>query len=188
MKKLILASASPRRKELLLKHGFEFEIITADIDEREIEEKYPDPVEAVQKLALAKAQAVFENNKEAVVVGADTVVVFNGKTLGKPKDTADAHNMLSSLSGNEHSVYTGVAIISKDKTIVFADKTAVLFRELSKEDIEAYIATGSPYDKAGSYGIQDSDFVKEITGSFDNVMGLPADRLEPILYEILTLK
>ncbi len=188
MSKLILASASPRRKELLTKHGFEFEIITADIDERKIEEQYPDPVEAVKQLALAKAQAVFTNNPDTVVIGADTVVVYKGKTLGKPENKDHAYNMLRSLSGNEHAVYTGVAVLCKSGKTVFADKASVLFRELSDKDIESYIATGSPFDKAGSYGIQDSDFVKEINGSFDNVMGLPAQRLAPILRDILTLE
>lgn len=188
MKELILASASPRRKELLLKHGFEFKIITADINERETEEKYSDPVEAVKQLALAKATAVFESNRDSVVIGADTVVVFGGRTLGKPEDKEDAFNMLSSLSSKEHEVYTGVAVLCENDITVFADRTSVIFRKLSKEEINAYIATGSPFDKAGSYGIQDSGFVKEIKGSFDNVMGLPAERLSPILCKILTSK
>ena len=188
MKKLILASASPRRKELLQKHGFEFKIITADIDERKIEEQYPDPAEAVQQLALAKAKAVFENNPGAVVLGADTVVVHGGATLGKPRNKAGAFKMLRELSGKEHAVYTGVAILYGENRTVFADKTTVLFRDLSGKDIEDYIATGSPFDKAGGYGIQDSDFVKAITGSFDNVMGLPADKLSPMLLDILTLE
>ncbi len=186
MRRLILASASPRRKELLIKQGFEFEIITADIDERKIEKRFSEPQEAVKQLAYEKARAVFEENTEAVVIGADTVVVFKGKTLGKPKDKEEAYEMLSSLSGNEHEVYTGVAVISKEETVIFADRTAVLFKKLSEKDINAYIATGSPFDKAGSYGIQDSDFVKEIQGGFDNVMGLPAKRLAPVLSKILT--
>lgn len=185
MKKLILASASPRRRELLLEQGFEFDIICAEIDERKIEEQYTAPEEAVKALALAKAQTVFKENPEAVVLGADTVVVFKGKTLGKPENKEDAYGMLKCLSGNTHEVITGVALVSDKATKVFADMTQVHFKKLSEEQILSYIAGGSPFDKAGSYGIQDSGFVLKIEGAYDNVVGLPAERMAPILKSML---
>lgn len=177
MAEIILASGSPRRKELLETAGLDFEIIVADI-----EEKIPDgatPQEAVKALALQKAQAVANSHRESIVIGADTVVVCDGKILGKPKDEKDAFNMLRMLSGRSHTVCTGVALIKGDKIKNFCDETEVEFHTLSDKEIEAYVSTGEPMDKAGAYGIQGKGcvLVKRINGDYFNVVGLPVSRV-----------
>ncbi len=183
MSRFILASASPRRKEILENAGFSFEIIVSDADENITEELSPE--KTVEELAKRKAMAVLKDNEDAVVFGCDTVVAIDGKILGKPKDDEDAFNMLSMLSGKTHTVSTGVCICSKDKTEVFSNTTEVEFYQLSEETIKSYIASGECSDKAGSYGIQGygNVLVKEIKGDYFSVMGLPVSQASRVLSE-----
>ncbi len=174
---LVLASASPRRKELLEKTGLRFEIIVSDIEEK-ITKSAPD--EMVKSLARQKAMAVYEKlAPDRVVIGADTIVEAGGKVLGKPADADEAFKMLRMLSGKQHSVYTGVSVISGGIDISFAERTKVTFYELTDEEIKGYTATGEPLDKAGAYGIQGRGalLVKKIEGDYNNVVGLPIARL-----------
>ncbi|MGG3521992.1 Maf family protein [Bacillus pseudomycoides] len=177
MKKLILASGSPRRKELLELAGVPFEIVASEIEETI--GAYSSPADIVMSLALQKASAVVENHEDSVVLGADTIVTYESRILGKPKDEAEAKEILQLLSGKTHEVYTGVALISKEKTVTFYERTEVTFWELTEEEIDAYIATKEPLDKAGSYGIQGkgSIFVQHIQGDYYSVVGLPIARL-----------
>lgn len=183
----ILASASPRRRELLAELIKEFDVLPARGEERV--EKVP-PKELVQSLAAQKAAEVsaLEIAKGKLVLGSDTVVVLDGEVLGKPKDKADAVRMLTALSGRSHHVYTGVCVTLTTengvKRWLAADDTEVVFEELTKAQIEAYVATGSPMDKAGAYGIQDGGLVKEIKGSFSNVVGLPLELCKRLFLEI----
>ena len=170
--KLVLASKSPRRSEILKNAGYDFEIRVADADET-----IPDgtkPEDAVVFLAARKAMAVNRADDETVL-GADTIVVLDDKILGKPEDREDAYNMLKSLSGRVHSVFTGVCIIENGKSMTFAEETQVEFLPLSDEDIYKYIDTNDCYDKAGAYGIQGyaSKFIRRISGDYFNVVGLP---------------
>ncbi|EEM15162.1 MULTISPECIES: Maf family protein [Bacillus] len=177
MKKLILASGSPRRKELLELAGVPFEIVVSEIEETI--GAYSSPADIVMSLALQKASAVVENQEDSVVLGADTIVTYESRILGKPKDEAEAKEILQLLSGKTHEVYTGVALISKEKTVTFYERTEVTFWELTEEEVDAYIATKEPLDKAGSYGIQGkgSIFVQHIQGDYYSVVGLPIARL-----------
>lgn len=170
--KLVLASKSPRRSEILKNAGYDFEIRVADADET-----IPDgtkPEDAVVFLAARKAMAV-NRAEDETVLGADTIVVLDDRILGKPKDREDAYNMLKSLSGRVHSVFTGVCIIENGKSMTFAEETQVEFLPLSDEDIYKYIDTNDCYDKAGAYGIQGyaSKFIRRISGDYFNVVGLP---------------
>ena len=170
--KLVLASKSPRRSEILKNAGYDFEIRVADADET-----IPDgtkPEDAVVFLAARKAMAVNRADDETVL-GADTIVVLDNRILGKPKDREDAFNMLKSLSGRVHSVFTGVCIIENGRSVTFAEETQVEFLPLSDEDIYKYIDTNDCYDKAGAYGIQGyaSKFIRRISGDYFNVVGLP---------------
>lgn len=177
MSKIILASASPRRKELMELAGYDFEVICADIVEVVPEKAMPQ--EVVMSLALQKAQAVAAEHKEAVVIGSDTVVALGGKILGKPHSEQEACEMLRSLSGRTHKVFTGVAIVCGGKVKNFFDETDVEFYSLGDDEIKKYVATGEPTDKAGAYGIQGkgSVLVKRINGDFFSVMGLPIAKL-----------
>ncbi len=171
--KIILASASPRRKELLTLAGIEYEVIVS-----QCEETLPDgitPDKAVEELARQKAEDVFSRNPDCMIIAADTVVALGNTILGKPKDEADAFNMLSSLSGIRHTVFTGVCIKTKEKTDIFHVATEVEFYDLTEKEIRDYIATKEPMDKAGAYGIQGKGFVlvKGIHGDYFNVVGLP---------------
>lgn len=173
---IILASASPRRKELLKLMIDEFEVRPSHADE-----SLPDNIScenAAEFLACTKAEFVKASEGE-IIIGCDTVVVFENKILGKPKSREDCRDMLSTLSGNVHFVYTGVCIIGGGKKYSFTEKTRVEFYPLSEEEIEAYIATGEPFDKAGGYGIQGRGalLVKSIQGDYFNVVGLPVSRL-----------
>ncbi|MCL2579047.1 MAG: Maf family protein [Oscillospiraceae bacterium] len=174
---LILASASPRRRELLGYVNSNFAAISLDLDES----LPPDtpPREGAEILALRKARAAAQIRPGDTVIGADTIVALDGVIYGKPEDTADAFRILRALSGREHTVYTGVAIVGPSGERVFSEATAVRFIELSDAQISAYITTGDPMDKAGAYGIQGRGalFVSGITGDFYNVMGLPVCRL-----------
>lgn len=183
MSKLILASHSPRRKELLQKLQIPFDSISSNVDEQLADNLSPE--DAVIELATRKASIIAEQYKEAIVIGADTIVVHNGTILGKPKDRTMAKETLESLSGNEHSVFTGVTVIYQGKHQSFYEKTDVTFWELTSKEIEQYLDSDEPYDKAGAYGIQGlgSLFVKMINGDYYNVVGLPISRLNRFLKE-----
>ena len=187
--KWILASASPRRRELLTQVGLTFEVMVSDADENIEESLSPD--ELVKRLSLIKAAAVKEElsakgaDGDSAVIGADTVVFHKGEILGKPKDEEDAFRMLKSLSGDTHSVYTGVTILLGDETITFANETKVVFDMISDEEIKRYIASKEPMDKAGAYGIQGQGgaFVTSIEGEYANVVGFPIGEFCHILRE-----
>ena len=171
---IILASGSPRRKQLLEMLGLEFQVIPAKGEEVIPHGAGPD--EAVQALSAQKAASVAaERPAEDVIIAADTIVWYNGAILGKPRDEQEAARMLSSLSGNTHTVYTGVTVRKGDTVVTGAEETQVRFRKLSGREIDAYIATGEPMDKAGSYGIQGygAMFVSHLEGDYFSVMGLP---------------
>lgn len=171
---LILASASPRRREILTNLGYSFECIVADTDETISSDM--GGYDAVYELAFRKAKAVSTLYPDDVVVASDTVVALDDEILGKPTSRDDAVNMLKRLSGREHTVYTGVSIISKDASERFVAATKVEFYELDDAIIEWYISTNEPFDKAGAYGIQGkgSVLVKGIDGDYFTVMGLPS--------------
>ena len=194
MKKIVLASKSPRRKELLEQIDIEYECIPAvgeekispAIDEK-LYEKYKDfPAGQVILLAVQKAKEVAGKVKGQIIVAADTVVELDGVVLGKPKDETHAVSMLKSLSGKKHYVHTGVCIISQadndtlaDKMTYFAETTEVYYKELTDEEITDYVATKEPMDKAGAYGIQGraAAFIPKINGDYNNVVGLPISHL-----------
>lgn len=183
--KLILASNSPRRKAFLTEYGFDYQVVSSAFEEKT---SLKNPSEIVVDFAFGKAKEVFDrlSDNQVVVLGADTVVCLENKILGKPKTEQQAFEMLESLSNKTHQVYTGYAIVSKDKIIKDFCCTDVTFNSLTKKQIVDYIATGSPMDKAGAYGIQDGrDLVKEIKGSYNNVVGLPIEILQKQLKEIL---
>ena len=188
MAEIILASASPRRRELLSTAGLSFSVRVADVEEIIDENATPD--EVVKSLALQKAQAVARDNPSAVVIGADTVVVLDGTILGKPENEQNAVQMLTALSGRSHTVYTGVALIKGDEVKNFCEATEVEFYDLTKEEIEDYVATKDCMDKAGAYGIQDfgSVFVEGIKGDYFNVVGLPISTLNDMLVECGVIK
>ena len=177
--KFILASNSPRRRELLLRLQTPFDIILPDVDESIIPPE-GSPVTYCTALAELKANDISQHYPNNPVIGSDTIVVLDNNIMGKPEDKAMAQNMLETLSGKTHHVYTGVCLKWADKNIhhLFAEITMVTFRELSYADINYYIESCPPYDKAGSYGIQDwsAVFVKEIKGCYDNVVGFPISR------------
>lgn len=172
MADIILASGSPRRKELLCNLGFHVRVIPPKADEK-IEEN-AEPWNIVCALARHKAMEAAGREK-GIIIAADTVVVMDNKILGKPADKENAKEMLSSLSGKRHEVYTGFCITDGDKTVTGYEKTQVYFRELSETEIDNYIKTGEPMDKAGAYGIQGKGalFVSKIEGDYFNVVGLP---------------
>ncbi len=143
-----------------------------------------DPCVYVVELAQHKAKEVYSSHEDALVIGCDTVVDLNGNVLGKPTDEADAVRMLKELSGNTHFVHTGVCVLSNGREITFCETTAVTFRKLSDDDICRYVKSGGPMDKAGGYGIQECDFVEKFEGSFDNVVGLPTERLAETLEKL----
>ncbi|MFR5875406.1 MAG: Maf family protein [Eubacterium sp.] len=178
---IILASKSPRRRELLKYITTDFEATSSDVDET-----LPDgisPSDAVMHLSKIKAEPLRNDND--IIIGADTVVSINGKILGKPCDEKEAEKMLKLLSGNVHSVFTGVTIIKGESERTFYTETKVKFFELSDKEIEDYIKTGEPMDKAGSYGIQGygSLLVEKIDGDYFNVVGLPISALNKALKE-----
>ena len=177
MTDIVLASASPRRSELMTLAGFRFDVICADIDEIVPEKALPQ--EVVMSLALQKAQAVAKDHRKSAVVGSDTVVALDGKILGKPRSEKEAAEMLRSLSGRIHKVYTGVAIVCGEKVTSFFEETEVEFYTLTDQEILDYVATGEPMDKAGAYGIQGRGavLVKRINGDYFNVMGLPISKV-----------
>ncbi len=186
MREIVLASQSPRRRELLGRLLLDFKVMVDDAEEVRIPDEKPEDM--VQRLALMKAQNVAEKSgSQGLVIGADTVVTFDGNVLGKPKDEEEAFSMLSQLSGREHTVFTGVAVVCGEtgKTKTMVEGTKVRFRNLKEEEIRAYIATGEPMDKAGAYGIQDLGalLISGICGDYFNVVGLPLCRLGILLKE-----
>ena len=186
--RIVLASGSPRRRELMAREGFEFDVLTSDCDES-YDAKMA-PVDVAPYLAGKKAHAVAAtlqgDASNAVVIGADTIVALGSQIYGKPADADDACRMLRELSGKTHQVITGVCVIAPQGEQSFADITDVTFRELSDEEISAYVAGGEPMDKAGAYGIQGDGgaLVDYIDGDFDNVVGLPVKRLARMLLSI----
>ena len=180
---IILASGSPRRRELLTQIGVkDYRILVPDVDEHTDVPAQPAPL--VEVLSRRKAEAVRAiAGNEALIIAADTVVALDNEVLGKPTDKADAARMLSALSGREHQVYTGFTVLQGDQVITAHEVTDVTFRPLSSEDIEHYIATNEPMDKAGAYGIQGfgAVLVSGLNGDYFNVMGLPVFRLAQAL-------
>lgn len=173
---LILASQSPRRKELLGLFHIPFTVRVADIDETM--DPVKDPAAEVARVSKAKAMAV-KHSADDIVIAADTIVVLEGRILGKPKDEDDARTMLTDLSGRDHQVMTGVTVLKGDACLTHTEITDVHFRPLSQTEIRNYVATGEPLDKAGAYGIQGGAalFVEKMQGDYYNVMGLPVCRL-----------
>ena len=171
--KLVLASRSLRRQEILTAVGWEFEAIAADIDETRFTAE--DAVSYVKRLARTKAETIAPKYPDRLVIGADTVVVIDGEILGQPRDDDDARRMLRLLSGKWHDVLTGVALMRARQVVVEHETTRVRFSEMSAEEIDWYVATNEPRGKAGAYGIQGSAalFIKEIQGDYFNVVGLP---------------
>ena len=185
----ILASASPRRKELLTKIVRDFEVVISNFDEDSVEFN-GDIEEYVKTLARGKAQSVAEQaNKDSIIIAADTIVVIDGKVLGKPNNEDDAYNMLKLLSNKVHRVYSGIAVINTTNNIIKNEAicTEVKFSELTHEDIRNYINSKEPLDKAGAYGIQGLGalFVEKINGCYYNVVGLPLNMLNKIIKEVI---
>ena len=183
MERIILASASPRRKELMTMAGLNFDVIVSDCDENI---SYDGPEDMVKQLSLRKAQNVAEKIQKTqkephLVIGSDTIVYFENHILGKPKDADDAFRMLTSMAGKCHAVYTGVTILDTgtDRCETFCETTQVEFYDVSAQEIKDYIATGDPLDKAGSYGVQGRGafLVKRIEGDYFTVVGLPIAHL-----------
>jgi septum formation protein len=180
---LILASASPRRAELLKQIGLNFQIMVCSVDETLLPGM--SPPELVEFLAEKKAAAVARNLHDGIVLGADTVVVWQGQVLGKPRSEEEAFGMLVKLQGSTHDVYTGVALIDvcSGKKLVEHEKTRVFFRVMEEVEIRRYVASGEPLDKAGAYGVQGlaAIFINKLEGCYTNVVGLPLARLSVML-------
>lgn len=183
MKKIILASGSPRRRELLTQIGIDFDVVTSNAEEI-ITKTYPQDI--VCELSCLKAKAVYDMLKEpqkdidnSVIIGADTIVCCDGEILGKPADNDDAYRMIKKISGGVHQVYTGVTFIYKGNVKNFSEKTDVSVYDMSETEINRYIQTGEAIDKAGAYGIQGAfaAYVKGINGDYNNVVGLPVAKL-----------
>lgn len=170
---LVLASASPRRAELLRQFGLLFEVCPVDIDETPTEKETP--TEYVERLALEKAHAAQKTLEAGLVLGSDTAVIIGGEIFGKPTDFDDFRRMMNRLSGTEHQVMSAIAFMDSTKTATALSVTSVCFRELKADEIHNYWQTGEPLDKAGGYAIQGmaSGFIREIVGSYSGVMGLP---------------
>ena len=179
--RLILASGSPRRRELLTQMGYRFEIIVPDVDEHVSGHAR----DVVAILSRRKAEAVAVGEKDGIIIASDTLVSLDGQALGKPQDEDDAQRMLRMLSGKTHEVFTGVTIIdaASGKRETQVVRTGVIFRELSDDEISAYISTGEPMDKAGAYAIQGGahGFVEGFEGSYENVIGFPVDEIREML-------
>lgn len=176
--RLLLASASPRRREILENLGFEFEVLPSNVDESEV--PWNDPVESAKLLAEIKGVDAQMTRPRKTIIAADTIVLCDGEVMGKPSGPEEAAEMLGKLSGRMHEVVTGIALITPpNKRIIEAESTKVFFRELSPKEISMYIETREPFDKAGAYAIQGyaSAFIDRIEGCYFNVVGLPVARL-----------
>ena len=181
---LVLASASPRRADLLRAAGFTFEILPVSVDERLLPGEQPS--EAVSRLAEVKATAAAAARPETVVLGADTAVVIGGQVLGKPADGADARRMLRLLSGQSHEVLTGICLLMGHRRLVHVETSRVRMAPLNEAEIAWYVSTGEPSDKAGGYAVQGlgSRFIDRIDGSYSNVVGLPISSLYTLMKEL----
>ena len=184
---IILASASPRRKKLLQQINLKFKTLSVNLDEKQLPNEKP--FRMVKRLAYEKLQLALQKIETGIVITADTIVVLDGKIIGKPKDEKDAVKILKKLSGRKHTVYTGFAVFntSTNKKICGYEKTVVQFRKLTNEEISLYVGSGSPMDKAGAYGIQDdfgAVFIQAINGCYYNVVGLPLSRVYHALKEV----
>ena len=181
MKRIILASKSPRRKEILSYITNNFDIEAADVDETINYDN--DLIEEIKSLAYRKAYKVFEEHKDSIVIGSDTIVVADNQVLGKPKDRMDAIRMLDMLNGKTHMVITGVCIIDDEKCECFANVSKVTFDKMSDEEINSYVDTKEPIDKAGAYAIQGmaAKFIERIDGDYYSIMGLPLHDVYKIL-------
>ena len=179
--KIILASNSPRRKELLQLNGIDFEVIPSNVDE--VIDHELNVYENVMNLAKIKCLDVYQKNTGRTVLAADTIVVFNNEILGKPKDEKDAFRMLSLLSGQTHEVITGVAVAKDNGVEVSYEVSKVVFKNLTEEEIFEYISTKEPMDKAGSYAIQGigGKFIEKFEGDFNNIVGLPVELVKKML-------
>lgn len=181
--KLVLASSSPRRFELLSQLGVPFKTDKSEVPETTVNELQP--TEFVQMLALQKAEDVYSRNEDSFIIGADTIVTFEGQILHKPKNAEQAKDYLKRLSGNTHQVHTGVAFKSNEITDTFVSTTNVTFKQIPEPLMDAYIASGDPFDKAGGYGIQTLGglFVESIEGDYNTVVGLPLASVFTYLYD-----
>ncbi|MCR4674142.1 MAG: Maf family protein [Lachnospiraceae bacterium] len=181
MNSIILASGSPRRKEILNNHEIPFRVCVSEVDETC---DHKSPKEMVMELSKRKALAVFTDYPNEIVLGADTVVAYKDEILGKPKNDEDAFRMLHMLQGHSHQVYTGVTICSKDLVKTFYEKTDVIVRPMSEDEIYSYIATGEGCDKAGSYAIQGlfKPYISSFEGDYENVVGLPGKKVKEQLF------
>ena len=190
--RLVLASSSPRRRELLASLGLTFDIIKPDVDEEAFHLDHLLPADVVKFLSRTKAQEVFKHHTDALVIGADTIVVLDGQVFGKPKNEADAFRMLNALQGNVHEVYSGITVFNPRESSEFppfacdALCTKVSMRPLKPDEIQTYIATGEPMDKAGSYAIQGygSTLIERIDGCYFNVVGMSLYLLERLFEQI----
>lgn len=182
--RIVLASASPRRRELLSRIVTEFDVIPAKGEECVNLSLFPEQI--VISLAEAKCDEVFSSNSDALVIGCDTIVVYSGRILGKPKNEEDARATLHMLSGKTHYVMTGVCVRYRDRKLTDFEQTEVRFNRLSDEFIDDYVRGGSPMDKAGSYGIQDEGVVREYYGSYTNVVGMPVGLVKKMMDEVLS--
>jgi septum formation protein len=190
--RLVLASSSPRRRELLGSLGLNFEIIKPDVDEEAFNLDHLIPADVVKFLSRTKAQEVFKYNTDALVIGSDTIVVLNGQVFGKPKSEDDAFRMLNALQGTAHEVYSGITVFNPNKSDEFppfasdALCTKVTMRPLTPEEIRTYIATGEPMDKAGAYAIQGygSTLIEKIDGCYFNVVGMSLYLLERLFEQL----
>lgn len=185
---IYLASKSPRRRKLLKQIGLNFKSFSVDLDEEILDGEHP--IQTVKRLAQHKSLLALKKVKKGILITADTIVVLNNQIIGKPKDKEDAYQILRKLSGKTHYVYTGFAIMNtiNNKKVVDYEKTEVTFNRLTQKEIKDYIASGSPMDKAGAYGIQDdfgAVFIKSINGCYYNVVGMPLSKLYNSLLEIL---
>jgi len=185
---IYLASKSPRRKHLLELLNLKFETFSVDLNEEILDGEHP--VKTVKRLSEQKLEAARKMVPEGIIITADTIVVLEGRIIGKPKDEADAERILKFLSGKTHAVYTGFAVSNSEKNITHIEyeKTLVTFRHLEIEEIRDYIKSGSPMDKAGAYGIQDdfgAVFVRRIDGCYYNVVGLPLTKLYDTLKRVI---
>ena len=182
--RLLLASASPRRREILENLGFEFEVLPSNVDESEV--PWDDPVESAKLLAEIKGIDAQKTRPRKTIIAADTIVLCEGQVMGKPESSEDAAEMLGKLSGRMHEVVTGIALIKlPNSRIIEAERTKVFFRKLSPEEISRYITTREPFDKAGAYAIQGlgAVFVERLEGSYSGVMGLPLYQTARLLEE-----
>lgn len=179
---IVLASKSPRRKEILKELGYDFIVCPAKKDE--VFDLSLGLDEALKRVAESKAKEVRESYLDSIIISADTIVCFNQKVLGKPKSKEDAIKILKVLSNRRHQVKTGVCIIHKNQTFLHVETTDVYFKELADKDIISYVNSGKCMDKAGSYGIQECDFVDHIEGDYTNVVGLPKYVVESIMKDV----